>query len=410
MAQSARSWIWFATLALACLAAPGPVDAQSQTAAVEASDVAAAPAGKLFSDQELDELVARIALYPDPLLALVMPASTNALQIVQAQRRLDANTGEEPPSDWDPAIISLMNYPEVVQMMSDDLDWTEALGDAVAAQQADVMDAVQQVRAQAQAAGNLSTTEQQKVIVEKEVVKIVPADPQVIYVPQYNPQVVYLPSPVPVVSYYPPRPCYWCPAAAFGASMFIGAAITAPFWAFDWHHHDIGWGHHGGGHNDFDFDIDRSININNNISNVNKNVVNKGNGNQWKPDKNRPGNKPGGGNANRPNRPEGGWNNPNRPGAGGSGRPSTQPGDRPGAGGGGAQRPGAGGSRPGAGGGGVQRPGGGKDRPGGVAGQPSTRPAGGGKDRPGTGSGGGTRPSTRPGSQKPTRDPQGMGS
>jgi hypothetical protein len=405
-------------------AGAAPSEAQTQTAALAPAEVAPPPPGKLFSDGELDELVARIALYPDPLLALVMPASTNGLQIVQAQRFLDANTGEEPPESWDPAIVSLMNYPEVVQMMSDDLDWTQALGDAVAAQQADVMDAVQQVRAQAQAAGNLETTEQQKVVVEREVVKIVPADPEVIYVPQYDPQVIYAPAPAPVVSYYPPRPCYWCSAAAFGTGMFIGAttamvgaAITAPFWAFDWHHHDIGWGFHGG-HNDFDFDIDRDIDINNNISNINKNVVNKGNGNQWKPDKNRPGSRPGGGGSanrpNRPNRPEGGWNNPNRPGAkpggrpGGGERPSAKParpGDRPGAG-----------TRPGAGGGGVQRPGGGKDRPGGVAGRPSARP-GGGKDRPGMSSGGASRPSTpssrpstRPGGQKPTREAKGMGS
>jgi len=406
--RTARWSLWCAAVVLACVTGPE----QTPRASAQGAEVAPPPPGKLFSDQELDELVTRVALYPDPLLALVLPASTNPIQIVQAQRFLDQNTGEQPPSDWDPGIVSLCNYPEIVQMMSDDLDWTQALGDAVAAQQADVMDAVQQARAQAQAAGNLQTTEQQKVVVEREVVKIVPADPEVIYVPQYDPQVIYVPSPAPVVSYYPPRPCYWCQAAAFGTSMFIGAAtaaaFTAPFWAFDWHHHDIGWGHHGGG--DFDFDIDRDIDINNNISNINKNVVNKGNGNQWKPDKNRPGNRPGSGSGanrpNRPNRPEGGWNNPNRPGAGkpGAGRPSTQP-ARPGEG------PGAGGGRPGAG---TARPG--KERPGGVAGRPTTRPA----ERPGAGGrpaaerpGGAqqrpsTRPQTRPGGQK-TREAKALG-
>ena len=405
MTRSARSWLWFAALALACVGGAAPVRAQTQTAS--AQDVAPPPAGKLFSSQELDELVARVALYPDPLLALVLPASTNPLQIVQAQRFLDQNTGGQPPSDWDPAIISLCNYPEVVQMMSDDLEWTQALGDAVAAQQADVMDSVQQVRAQAQAAGNLQTSPQQKVIVEKEIVKIVPADPQVIYVPQYNPQVIYAPAPAPVVSYAPPRPCYWCQAAAFGTGLMIGAttaALTAPFWAFDWHHHDIGWGHHHGG--DIDFDIDRDVNINNNVTNINKNVVNKGNGNSWQPDKSeRTSNRPGGGNANRPSRPEGGWNNPDRPGAKpgkpGAGRPSTQParpgGDRPGAGG---HRPGAGGNRPG--GGDRAEIGGdaGGQRPGGVAGRPTTRPV----ERPG----GAERPSTRPAEAK-TREAGGMG-
>jgi hypothetical protein len=429
VARSARSWLWLAGLLLASAGTP-PAEAQTQTAAVTPSaasaEVASAPPGKLFSNEELDEVVARIALYPDPLLALVLPASTNPIQIVQAQRFLEANTGEEPPSSWDPAIVSLMNYPEVVQMMSDDLDWMQALGDAVAAQQADVMDAVQQVRAQTKAAGNLETTPQQKVIVEKEVVKIVPADPEVIYVPQYNPQVIYQPAPVPPISYYPPAPCYWCSAAAFGAGMFMGATAglvgaAIPFWGFDWFDHDIGWGFHGG-HNDFDFDIDRNIDVDNNISNINKNVVNKGNGNKWQPDKNRPGNRPGGGGSanrpNRPNRPDGGWNNPNRPGAGGGGvqRPSQRPSTRPGAGGGGVQRPGQQPStRPGAGGGGVQRPaGGGKDRPGGVAGRPSTRPSGGGgQQRPGISQGGGSRPSTRPSTRpgdRPSGGSQGLGS
>jgi hypothetical protein len=389
VARSARLAIWLALLAVGCANDPGPATAQarSQTAAAAPAapvEVAPAPAGKLFSAEELDELVARVALYPDPLLGLVLPASTNALQIVQAQRFLEADTGAKPPESWDPAIISLLNYPDVVKMMSDDLDWTQALGDAVSAQQADVMDAVQQVRAQAKAAGNLETSKEQKVIVEQEVVKIVPADPEVIYVPQYNPQYIYVPSPAPVVSYYPPAPCYWCPAAAFGTAMFVGAAttaaLTAPFWAFDWHRHDIGWGFHGG-HNDFDFDIDRDIDINNNFNNSfnNKNVVNKGNGNSWKPSNDRPGNRPGGGGGSstkpiRPSRPDGGWNNPNRP--GGGNKPATLPSTRPG--GGGEGRPS---TRPGAGGGGTQRPGmsgGGKDRPGSVAGRPSTQPS----DRP----------------------------
>jgi Protein of unknown function (DUF3300) len=404
VARSSRWPIGRLWLALACTAIAQPALAQGappvQTAPYE-EGVAPPPAGKLFSEDELDELVARVALYPDPLLALVLPASTNAIQIVQAQRFLDQSAGDssaQPPSDWDPAIISLCNYPEVIEMMSNDLDWTQALGDAVAAQQADVMDSIQQVRAEAQAAGNLETTPQQEVVVEKEVVKIVPADPQVIYVPQYDPQVIAMPSPVPVMSYYPPRPCYWCEAAAFGTGMMMGAAttaaLTAPFWAFDWHHHGIGW-HHGRYDRDFDFnvDIDRNVNINN--KNVNK--FNK-QSNTWKPDKNR---RPGGGNANRPsrpNRPSGGWNNPNRPGAGGrpgkpgsgAGRPGRPSGGRPAAGGGG--RPG--GDRPGA-----ARPGGGgSQRPGGVAGRPSTRPA----QRPST------RPATRPGASK-TRDAKALG-
>ena len=146
-----------------------------------------------LTPEELEKLVARIALYPDDLVALVLPASTNPLQIVQADRYLaKRKTDPKLPLDdkWDDPVKSLLNYPEVVTMMSGDLDWTAALGEAVVADQGEVLEAVQAFRRKTQAAGNLKTDPKQTVVVEKEVIKIVPTDPQVIYVPQYNPTTV----------------------------------------------------------------------------------------------------------------------------------------------------------------------------------------------------------------------------
>ena len=211
---------------------------------------AEAPAADLLSAEQLDELVAPIALYPDELLSIVIAGSTQPIQIVQAARFLDAhkkNPKLEPNADWDPAVLSLLNYPEVVDKLNGDLDWTSRLGDAVNNQQDDVMEAVQQVRARAQAAGNLKSTDQVVVEQQQQVIVVRSADPEVVYVPSYNPQVIYAPSPAPVVT-YAPRPCYWCPAATFGISMATGFAMgMTTAWMFDWHHHSIGWGPGWGG-------------------------------------------------------------------------------------------------------------------------------------------------------------------
>ena len=145
------------------------------------------------SAEELSKLVGPIALYPDDLVAIILPASTNPLQLVQADRFLDKRKADPklPIDDkWDDAVKSLLNYPDVVKMMSNDLDWTTALGEAVVADQGAVIEAVQAFRRQAKAAGNLKSDDKQVVKVEKEIVYIEPADPQVIYVPQYNPTTV----------------------------------------------------------------------------------------------------------------------------------------------------------------------------------------------------------------------------
>jgi hypothetical protein len=209
----------------------------------------------------LDWLVGRIALYPDDLVAIILPASTNPLQLVQADRFLEKRKADPKlPVDekWDDAVKSLLNYPEVVKMMSADLDWTSALGEEVVADQGAVLEAVQVFRRKTQSAGNLKSDQKQTVVVEKEVIKIVPADPQVIYVPQYNPATVvvsggysswgYYPSPYPVY-YYP-----YAPGAAFATGLIWGAAIGA---AWNGGHYGANW---SGGNNTIN--IDRSTNVN----------------------------------------------------------------------------------------------------------------------------------------------------
>jgi len=178
--------------------------------AVFAQDAGTKPT---FKQEELDQIMAPIALYPDSLLTQVLMASTYPLEIVQADRwakqnkdmKGDALAKALEAQTWDPSVKSLVNFPEVLTMMSEKLDWTQKLGDAFLAQQKDVMATVQQLRAKAQAAGNLKTTKEQTVVVEKEIIIIEPASPQVIYVPTYNPTVVYGVWAYPA---YPPYPVY----------------------------------------------------------------------------------------------------------------------------------------------------------------------------------------------------------
>jgi hypothetical protein len=210
---------------------------------------------------EMEELVGRVALYPDDLLSILLPASTFPLQIVEADRWIQKNEGNadaKPKDSWDDSVKALINYPEVISMMSEDLDWTSAMGEAVVADQTAVMDSVQSFRRKAEGAGNLKSDDKQTVAVEEEVVKIVQADPQVIYVPQYEPTVVVVQQQVPVYpTYYPyAYPVYYYPyppGYAFARGVFWGATMA---YAFDWHH--------GGIHHDIDIDIDRNINRNTN--------------------------------------------------------------------------------------------------------------------------------------------------
>jgi len=224
---------------------------------------------KTFKQEELDQMLAPIALYPDDLLTQVLMASTYPLEIVQAARwtkqnknlKGDALTEALEKQDWDPSVKSLVNFPEVLEQMNEKLEWTQKLGDAFLAQQKEVMDTIQMLRKKAQQAGNLKDNPQQKVVVEQETIVIQSANPEVIYVPSYNPAVVYgawwwpaFPPPPPFFPFFPYATPYAYGAMAFGAGLALGAA-----WGYAWGH--ANW--HGG---DVNINASRNTNINNNIN------------------------------------------------------------------------------------------------------------------------------------------------
>ena len=203
-----------------------------------------------FEQEELDQVLAPIALYPDSLLAQVLMAATYPLEVVEADRWVRANKdlkGDQlndalDKMQWDPSVKALAPFPQVLAMMSEKLDWMQKLGDAFLAQEEDVMDAVQKLRAKAEEAGNLKTTNEQKVVVEEKVIRIEPASPEAVYVPVYNPVVVYGPwwyPAFPPFVYYPPG-VVLAPGAAwwFGPRVFVGPVWSA--WGrWDWHHRTV---------------------------------------------------------------------------------------------------------------------------------------------------------------------------
>src|SRR4051812_39722915 len=174
-------------------------------------------ASRIPSDQ-LDSLVAPIALYPDPLLAQVLAASTYPLELMQLQQWLARNPSLKDKAladavgqqSWDPSIQSMAVLPDVVKRLSDDIQWTTDLGNAFLAQQSDVMDAVQRMRVKAQAAGNLKSTDQQVVetqaVESKNVIVIQQSSPEIVYVPSYDPYAVF------GAPLYPYPPIYYPPA------------------------------------------------------------------------------------------------------------------------------------------------------------------------------------------------------
>lgn len=207
-----------------------------------------------ISNDQLDSLVAPIALYPDPLLSQILVASTYPLEIVQLSQWMQKNSKlpkekmveEVKKQDWDPSVQALVVLPDLVKILVDNIKTTADIGNAFLAQQSDVMDAVQRMRAKAKDKGNLETTQQQKVetkiIESKQVIVIEPSSPDVVYVPSYDPVVVYGAAP-----YYPYPPYYYPPAGyyygglalSFGVGMMVGAA-----WGGGW-----GWGCGWGGNN-----------------------------------------------------------------------------------------------------------------------------------------------------------------
>ena len=227
---------WGAAVAIAA-SAPLPTVAQTaSTAPAPAATMApGAPASAPFKQEEIEQLVAPIALYPDSLLAQVLMASTYPLEVVLASRWAKANpkvTGKAledamQRQPWDPSVKSLTAVPQVLAMMEEKVDWTQKLGDAVLGQQAEVTQAVQRLRGKAYAAGNLKSGKEQTVTTKQEgtetIIVIEPAT-EVVYVPTYDPSYVYGYWPYPA---YPPYywypPGYYYPGGAFLAGVVIGA-------------------------------------------------------------------------------------------------------------------------------------------------------------------------------------------
>ena len=244
-----RPRVWLRVWPICAALAGAPVVASLGLLGTSSTALAQAPAK--VSSQQLDSLTAPIALYPDALLAQVLMATTFPQQVQDAAAWSKANpklqgddavkaVASEP---WDPSVQSLVAFPQVLATMSAKPDWVTQIGNAFLAQPNDVMDSVQRLRNKAHAAGNLQTTEQQKVVVEQSTIQIVPANPQVVYVPTYNPTVVYGTWPYPAYPpvYMPPPLGY--PVAsglAAGLAFGTGVAIANSLWGgFNWNTHDV---------------------------------------------------------------------------------------------------------------------------------------------------------------------------
>jgi hypothetical protein len=200
------------------------------------------------SPQELQQLVAPIALYPDALAAQILAAATYPTQIVEADRWMQRHSklkGEElakavDKQDWDPSVKALAQFPSVLENMDKNLSWTSSLGEAYANQPDDVTNAVQTLRSQAEKTGHLNSNEQEKVTTQGSTIIIEPANPQVVYVPAYDPWLVYG---VPIVAYpgwYPVPGIFWGGVGlsfgiGFGIGFFGGFGWGWGHWGFDWH-------------------------------------------------------------------------------------------------------------------------------------------------------------------------------
>src|SRR6266850_1021421 len=241
---------------------------------------------KIPTDQ-LDALVAPIALYPDNLLSQTLVASTYPLEIVQLQQWLDKHkdllkdqkklADQVKKQPWDASIQAMAPMPDLVKRLADDIQWTTDLGNAFLAQQKDVMDSIQRMRAKAQDKGALQSNQQQKVEIQtiesKQVIVIEQANPQVVYVPSYDPVYAYGPPvyPYPPI-YYPPYYGTGAVIAAGAISFGVGLAIGAA-WGGGW-----GWGAGWGG-GDININRNNNFNRNTNINGGNRNNI--GNGNSW---------------------------------------------------------------------------------------------------------------------------------
>jgi len=229
-------------IAAALLLGAGWVQAQDNSDAIQN-----------LSRAELKELVGPIALYPDDLVAVVLPSSAYPLQLVQAQRLLDDDG--QPDTEWDESVVAVMNYPEIVEFLNEDLDWTYSLGLAFINQEQGTFDAIQAFRSDALAAGNLKSDNYQVVRVDDGIIRIEPRSQQEVYVPYYEPQQVIVRQVMPVYYYYPvARPIYYYPYPAhyaFGVSHFYGVGT---YFSIGWQyrglslHYSTGSGHPYAGH------------------------------------------------------------------------------------------------------------------------------------------------------------------
>jgi hypothetical protein len=217
---------------------------------IPAQDSADLEQADRFSKEELTQMLAPVALYPDSLIAQILMASTYPIEIVEAERWL--RTNKELKGDaldkalqektWDSSVKSLCHFPDVLFALSEKLDQTRKLGDAFLSQEDEVMVTIQELRHRAHEQGNLETIKEQKVVIEREIIRIEPADPQVVYVPVYDPLYVYgpwwYPAYPPYYWYYPPGFVITGGYISFGPPIFIGVGLFSWAW-FDWHVHRI---------------------------------------------------------------------------------------------------------------------------------------------------------------------------
>ncbi len=236
------------TVLLCCVLVQFTAQAESFGRSGQSTEQPPAPP-VLHSPQELQQLVAPIALYPDALVAQILAAATYPTEIVEADRWMPGNSklkGEELAKEvdkqpWDPSVKALTQFPSVLENMDKNLSWTSSLGDAYANQQQEVTDAVQALRQQAHKNGNLNSNEQEKVITQGSTIIIEPANPEVVYVPAYDPWVVFG---APIVAYpgWYPEPGIFLAGVAIGFG--IGFAVGGGFgggYGWGWHNWGCDW-------------------------------------------------------------------------------------------------------------------------------------------------------------------------
>jgi hypothetical protein len=262
-------------LLVCCLLVQFTTQASSYTSASQSGQQSQAPAAG-HAPQELQQLVAPIALYPDALVAQILAASTYPTQIVEAERWMQSHSNlkseelakEVDKQNWDPSVKAMTQFPSVLENMDKNLSWTSSLGEAYISQPQDVTDAVQTLRQQARSAGHLNNSEQEKVTTQGNTIIIEPADPEVVYVPAYDPWLVYG---APIIAYpgwYPMPGIFWGGPGisfgiGFGIGFFGGFGWGWGHWGYDWHgrraffdHHEWlshsrDFGHDGFHHDDF---------------------------------------------------------------------------------------------------------------------------------------------------------------